>query len=516
MLVQRFLEESADRFPDKAALIYQDERLTYRELETWSNRFAHALRAGGVQRGDRVAICLENSPETVIAIFASLKADAAFMLLNPSMKEEKLTYVLNNSRATALITHGRKLSSIGPCWSRTPHLRTVYVTGGMDAVPSDSGKSFLQLDATWTGDAGSTTPPCPGNIDLDLAALLYTSGSTGKPKGVMLTHRNIAAAAASVTAYLENTPDDVILATLPLFFGYGLCQVLMTFKCGGTVLLERSLAYPHAVLEKIGRERVTGWAIVPTIAAIVLRLDLAKHDLSSLRYLTNAGAALPVEHVRRLRQLLPRTKLFLMYGQTECIRTSYLSPDEVDRRPGSAGKAMPNCEVFIVGEQGERLPPGEVGELVVRGANVMQGYWELPEDTARALRPGPVPGESVLYSGDLFTMDDEGFLYFVSRRDDIIKVRGQRVSPREIEDVISRMPQVVDVAVIGIPDPVLGHAIKAVVRRATGARPTAREVMAYCADHLEDFLVPTVVEFRDTLPTTESGKISRQALRTES
>jgi len=516
VLVQRFLEHSAERFPDKAALICQNERLTYRDLEGRCNRLALELSSAGVQRGDRVAICLENSPETVISIFGALKADAVFLLINPSMKVDKLTYVLNNSRATVLITHARKMAGIRECWSHTPHLRAVYVAGDMEDPSAGTGKEFRPLDPLCTGDAQSAERPRSRNIDLDLAALLYTSGSTGRPKGVMLTHQNMSSAAVSVTASLENTPDDVILAVLPLFFGYGLWQVLMTFLCGGTVLLERSFAFPHTVLEKIGRERVTGWAIVPTLAAILLQLDLTKYDFSSLRYISNAGAALPVDHVQRLRTLLPQTKLFLMYGQTECIRTSCLSPDQVDRRPSSVGKAIPNCEVFILDEQGRRLPPGEVGELAVRGSNVMRGYWELPEDTAKVLRPGPVPGESVLYSGDLFKMDEEGYLYFVSRTDDLIKVRGQRVAPKEIEDVLCRMPEVMQAAVVGVPDPVLGSAIKAVVRLMEGASLTAHDVMAYCADHLEDFLVPKSVEFRDVLPTTDSGKISRKTLRAQS
>ncbi len=516
MLVQQFLESSARRFPGKTAVISGKERLAYRDVEQRSNRLAHALIAAGVRCGDRVAICLENTPETVVSIFACLKADAAFLMLNPSMKAEKLSYVLNNSRASTLITLDRKLESIRECWGQTPHLRTVGITGDTKAAPAGTEKQFLSLDSICTFEKLCAEPPSSTNIDLDLAALLYTSGSTGKPKGVMLTHRNICSAAESVTTYLENGPDDVILDVLPLFFGYGLYQVLMTFYSGGTVILERSLAFPHVVLERIGREHVTGLAIVPTVAAILLQIDLAKYDLSSLRYITNAGAALPVEYARRLRQLLPHVKLFLMYGQTECIRTSYLPPSEVDRRPDSAGKAMPNCEVFIVDEQGRPLPPGEVGELAVRGSNVMKGYWELPEETAKVLRPGPVPGGIVLYSGDLFRTDAEGYLHFVSRKDDIIKVRGQRVSPKEIEEVLCRMPGVMEAAVVGVPDPILGSAIKAVLRLKNGSRLTAHEVMAYCAQHLEDFMIPKIAEFRQALPTTGTGKISRKELREES
>jgi amino acid adenylation domain-containing protein len=511
VLVNHFLERSAERFPDKVALVCQQERLTYRDIEERSNSLAGALAAAGVQRGDRVAICLENSPEAVVSVFAALKAGAVFLPLNPSIKAEKLSYVLNNCRAATVILSGRKAEAMRSCWAQTPHLRSAFVKGDAGSAAAGGGRPFFSLDEA--GDADGGTPARSPNIDLDLAALLYTSGSTGKPKGVMLTHRNICSAATSVTHYLENTPDDVILNVLPLFFGYGLYQVLITFQSGGTVILERSFALPHATLEKIGRERVTGWAIVPTVAALLLQMDLTVYDFSSVRYLTNAGAALPVEYVRQLRQRLPHVELFLMYGQTECIRTSYLDPAEVDRYPDSVGKAMPNCEAYVVDEQGRRLPPGALGELVVRGSNVMPGYWELPEETAKVLRPGPLPGEAVLHSGDLFKMDSEGRLFFVSRMDDLIKVRGQRLGPKEIEDVLCRMPGVVQAVVVGVPDPILGTAIRAIVQLADGARLTPQEVMAYCAEHLEDFMVPKIVEFCDVFPTTDSGKISRQELR---
>jgi amino acid adenylation domain-containing protein len=515
LLVQHFLESSARRFPAKTAVIHKGQRISYREIEQRSNRLAHALIAAGLRRGDRVAICLDNTPDTVVSIFACLKADATFLMLNPSLKVEKLLYVLNNSRASTLITFDRKLGAINECWSQSPHLRTVCITGDPSVAPPATGKMLLSLEAILLSGQLSSDPPPSSNTDQDLAALLYTSGSSGKPKGVMLTHRNICSAAESVTSYLENGPDDVILVVLPLFFGYGLYQVLMTFFSGGTVILERSMAFPHLVLEKIGLERVSGIAIVPTVAAILLQMDLTKYDFSSLRYITNAGAALPVEHTRRLRRLLPHVKLFLMYGQTECIRTSFLAPSEVDRRPDSVGKAMPNCEVFIVDDHGRELPRGSLGELVLRGPNLMRGYWEDPEATDKALRPGPIPGETFLYSGDIFRMDAEGFLYYVSRKDDIIKVGGQRVGPKEIEDVLCHIPGVVAAAVVGVPDPIMGITIKAVLELAAGSQMTAQQVMAYCSEHLEDFMVPRIVEFRESLPTTETGKVSRRALRGE-
>ena len=329
----------------------------------------------------------------------------------------------------------------------------------------------------------------------------------------MCTHLNMVSASTSITQYLENVPEDIIINVLPLSFDYGLYQVLMAFQVGATLVLERGFAYPAAILNRIEEERVTGLPGVPTIFAMLLQMDLSRWDLTSLRYLTNTAAALPVTHIQQLRKAFPQAKLYSMYGLTECKRVSYLPPEELDRRPGSVGIAIPNTEVWIEDEEGRRVWPGEVGELVVRGSHVMQGYWELPEETARTFRPGRYPGERLLYTGDLFTMDEEGFLYFVSRKDDTIKSRGEKVSPKEVEDVLYRLDGVIEAAVVGVPDPLLGQAIKAYVLIKDGAGLTERQVLRHCAAHLEDFMVPKYVEFCDSLPKTPSGKISRRSLR---
>ena len=264
-------------------------------------------------------------------------------------------------------------------------------------------------------------------------------------------------------------------------------------------------------LQKLVEERVTGFPLVPTMSAILLQMDLAKYDWSSLRYITNTAAALPTEHIQRLRRLFPHVRLYSMYGLTECKRVSYLPPDQLDRRPNSVGRGMPNEEVYLVDEDGNRLGPSSAGELVVRGANVMKGYWELPDETAQRLKPGPLPGESVLYTGDLFRTDDEGYLYFLGRMDDIIKSRGEKVSPKEVENVLYSHPEIAEAAVIGVPDEILGEAIKAVVVVKHGSRLTERDVLRYCASRLEDFMVPKLVEFRPMLPKTPNGKIDKKA-----
>jgi amino acid adenylation domain-containing protein len=506
--VECFLEESACRLPDKVALVCGDRRLTYSELDRSANRLARALMAAGVRRGDRVAVFLDNTVECVIGVFAALKAGGVFMVVNPTTKADKLAFILNNSRAAAIVTGDRHRAVLADILDRTPDTGIVVMAGRGGLV--SSAKRVVQLDDVLQRDGDDSKPGNP-SIDVDLAALIYTSGSTGTPKGVMLTHLNIVSAATSITTYLENVESEVILNVLPLSFDYGLYQVLMAFKVGATLVLERSFAYPHAVLETLVAERVTGFPIVPTISALLLQMDLGRYDLSSLRYITNTAAALPTSHILELRQRIPHAKLYSMYGLTECKRVSYLPPDQIENRPTSVGKGMPNEEVYIVDEQGTRLACG-VGELVIRGSNVMKGYWELPEETAHVLRPGPLPGERVLYSGDLFRMDEEGYLYFVSRKDDIIKTRGEKVSPREVENVLYELVGVAEAAVVGVPDAVLGQAVKAVVTLKHGVSLGEKDVLRHCAEHLESFMVPKLVEFLPEMPRTSSGKIDKKTL----
>jgi acyl-CoA synthetase (AMP-forming)/AMP-acid ligase II len=480
-LLESTLEISAARAPGHTALVCGTAHFAYGEIDAWANSLAHALIASGVRRGDRVAKWLENSPGAVSAIFATLKAGAVFVPVNPSTKRDKLEFLLADSGASALVTGAGKF----------------HPSGVAVLTPDDA-------------DGYPSTPPAKQAIDRDLAAIIYTSGSTGRPKGVMLTHLNMMSAANSIAAYLENTASDVIISVLPLSFDYGLYQVFLSFQAGAKLVLERGFAYPFQAIEAIQRERVTGFPLVPTISAVLLKMDLRKFDLSSLRYITNTASALPPAHIARLRELLPSVKLFSMYGLTECKRVSYLPPEEIDRRPGSVGRAMPNVEVWIEDECGERLPNGCTGELVVRGSNVMSGYWNRPEETAQVLKPGPLPDERVLHTGDLFRTDDEGYLYFVARKDDIIKCRGEKVSPREIENALSSMPGIAEVAVIGVPDAILGEAIWAFI--AAGGGLTPRDVLRYCAGILEEYLVPQCVEILPELPKSPNGKVDKHEL----
>ena len=487
MRVEDLLQDSARRTPDKTALIAGSDRRSYRQLDEQANRFAHALIGAGVKAGDRVVICRGNSTEAVVAIFAVLKAGAVFVTANPQSRADRLSALLADSGAAALIAASRP------------------------TVPLGDIRLFTTCDAP---DCPSTPPPAQHGDD-DLAALVYTSGSTGVSKGVMLTHRNLRAAADSICEYLEITADDVILDVLPLAFTYGLGQITTAFKAGATVVLEQSSMYPRAILETIARERVTGLPLVPTIATLILQQDLAGISFPHLRYITNAAAALSNVKIHKLRKAFPAARLYSMYGQTECQRASYLPPDQIDARPASVGVAIPGTKVWIVDAEGDRVAPGGIGELVVSGPHVMAGYWNQPEQTARVLRYDDLSGTWALHTGDLFRMDREGFLYFVDRLDDIIKTRGEKVAPRLIEDVIARLPGVAEVSVYGVPDELLGEAVAASVALMPGTRLTRVRIQRHCLERLESFMVPRIIDIREALPTTTNGKVDRLALRAD-
>lgn len=510
MLVQDFLYASAARSPDKTALVCQNQRLSYAEIDEMTNRLANALIAAGVRRGDRVALFLDNSVEAVIGVFAVLKAGGVFVMINPTTKQDKLAYMLNNCATRALVFDGRKAAPVSAMWPDIPSLVAGVSCGKAAEKAAQQHEHWFALDALLAANSAERPPQV--NITRDLACLIYTSGSTGFPKGVMSDHSNVVFATGSITTYLENVADDIVLSALPLSFDYGLYQLLMTFRFGGTLVLERGFVFPAAVLKRIEAEQVTGFPIVPTMMATLLQMDLTPFDLSSLRYITNTAAALPPSHIAEFQRRFPHVTIFSMYGLTETKRTLYLPPDQLAVRPGSVGIAIPGTEVWIEDAAGNRLGPGETGELVIRGEHVMRGYWGNPEATAERYRPGPIPGERVCYSGDLFTMDDEGYLYFVGRKDDIIKSRGEKVAPKEIENVLKLLTGVIDAAVVGLPDPILGESIAAVVA-CRDEQLADSVVLSHCRSHLEDLMLPQVIRIWDRLPKSENGKIDKKIIK---
>lgn len=510
-LLNDYLMNSARRLPKKVGLICGTLRFTYEEILFQARRLARALRRGGVCRGDRVLVVGENSFETVVAFWGILEANAVVVLVNPQTKPEKLSWLLRDSGATALITTARHAAAWVPIRFHVTPLRLVLVTRNFQRSDFTNLPNAIDFDLAVNGEGG--TDPLPREcIDNDLAALIYTSGTTGEPKGVMLTHHNMLSAATSIIRYLELREDDVILSVLPMAFDYGLYQMILSVRQGARLVLEQSFKLPVQAVQRLAAERVTVLPGVPTTFAILTRFSGIKELLSSVRVVTSTGSTLSVKLIEEIKKLFPRARIFSMYGLTECKRCTYLPPEDIERKPGSIGIAIPNTELWLVDEHDNRIGCDVVGQLVIRGATVMRGYWEKPDETVKALRPGPLPGEQVLYTGDYCRMDNEGYLYFVGRMDDMIKSGGEKIAPVEVEAALYTVPGVKDVAVIGVSDDVLGEAVTAFVVLAEGARLTESELRCECFTRLETFMVPRIIKIRSAIPRSSTGKLRKADL----
>jgi acyl-CoA synthetase (AMP-forming)/AMP-acid ligase II len=445
---------------------------------------------------------MDNGIEAVLAIYGTWLAGGIVVVVNPQTKADKLAYLLGDSGGRILLVQDK--------------LRRIYQRA-LEAIPSGAAKPALIA----SGEAGELEaivsregqgPTDPGTVATDLAALIYTSGSTGQPKGVMMTHQNMTFTLGSLIEYLRLRPEDRILNLLPLAFDYGLYQLLMAVRLGATLILEQGFGYPAVVEQRIQEEAVTVFPGVPTVYTTLLaRAEERNIRFPSVRTVTNTAAALAPDLVPGLQQMFPNALIFRMYGLTECKRVCYLEPEEIAARPESVGKAIPGTQTFLLDSKGHLLGPGDTGILHVRGPHVMVGYWNQPEKTAEMLRPGRHGADRVLCTHDLFRMDEDGYLYFVGRSDDIIKSRGEKVSPVEVENVLHGIPGVRDAAVIGVPDPVLGEAIRAYVSLSDPAL-TAREIRRACQERLESFMVPSEVVFLPELPKTDTGKVRKKDL----
>lgn len=478
--------------PDRPAVIAPEGELSYGELDAAAERLARGLAHNGVRRGDRVATLLPNSLEAVISIYGVFRAGAAISPLNPTVKPGKLAYVLDDSGAQVVICDPERAEN---------------ARAGAEQA---SGEVKVFAGAESVSGEGPLHPP----LSVDLAGVVYTSGSTGEPKGVAVSHQTMTFVADSIIEYLEMDSSERILCVLPLSFGYGLYQLLTCMRSGGTLVLEPGFAFAGRVVSLLSDQKVTALPGVPTVFGVLLSLrGLADREFPELRTLTNAGGPMSEPMIQTLRSTFPNARFFSMYGQTEAQRICYLPPDQLELRPTSVGIPIPGTEAWIEDADGNVPVPGAVGELMVRGTHVMLEYWNKPEATAEKLRPGRWPWERVLATGDLFRRDEEGYLYFVSRRDDIIKSRGEKVVPKEIEDLLHTAPGVHEAAVVGVPDELLGEAVIAHVSPQTDAELDAGALRRLCAERLEDYMVPKRVVIHDELPRTGNGKLDRSTLR---
>ncbi|OFJ46437.1 acyl-CoA ligase (AMP-forming), exosortase A system-associated [Janthinobacterium lividum] len=517
-LIHELIFDAAQRAPHAPALSWQGEEMSYAALAQAVCEASSNLLTLGLQRGARVAVYLEKRPENVSAMFGAAAAGAVFVPVNPLLKPEQVAYILADCNVTILVTSRERLAQLGPALAACPDLQTVLLTG--EPRPQTSLGRVRLL--AWRGVAAGASTPTPlrhAVIDTDMAAILYTSGSTGRPKGVVLSHRNMLAGAHSVVSYLRNTPQDRILCVLPLSFDYGLSQLTTAFASGACAVLMNYLLQ-RDIVEAVEQEAITGLAAVPPLW---LQLSQLSWPLSTtLRYITNSGGVMPRATLERLRQSLPRTQLYLMYGLTEAFRSTYLAPEQLERRPDSIGQAIPNAEVLVLRPDGSVCEDDEPGELVHRGALVALGYWNDAARTAERFKPlaprasGLVLPELAVWSGDTVRRDAEGYLYFVGRSDDMIKTSGYRVSPAEIEEVVYASGLVGEAAALGLPHAALGQAIALLVTPAQGMELLRDSVLAACRARLPSYMVPLWVEIRDgALPRNPNGKIDRPLLARE-
>jgi len=512
-LVHHLIYQSANHAPDAEALSFQGQKKNYEDIANEIEQLATGFLSVGLGRNERLAVYLEKRLESVSALFAANAAGGVFVPVNPLLKPAQVSYILADCNVRILVTSTERLKLLADVLPACHDLHTVIIVDGKEDLAKIAGLNIV----SWADMLSAHTLLKPNRvIDGDMAAILYTSGSTGKPNGVVLSHRNIVAGAKSVAEYLENRPDDRILSVLPLSFDYGLSQLTTAFHVGATNVLMNYLL-PKDIIRTVEKENISGLAAVPPLWIQLAQLNWNK--VRSLRYITNSGGAMPRTTLDQLRDALPNTQVFLMYGLTEAFRSTYLPPEEIDRHPDSIGKAIPNAEILVLREDGSHCVPGEPGELVHRGALVSMGYWNDIEKTAACFKPiisrqnGLTIPELAVWSGDTVRMDDEGFLYFIGRRDEMIKTSGYRVSPTEIEEIIYATETVGEAVAIGVPHPVLGQAILVIATPRKGEKLEAEDLLTACKHRLPAFMLPNHIDIRESsLPRSPNGKIDRKSL----
>ncbi len=480
-------------------------------------KWASFLSESGVKRGDRVGIYLKKSLEEIAATFAISMVGGVFVNIHPGNKFQQLQHIINDCDIEVLISSKERLRSLGQALQTLQVWQIISVDDASDVI------KFREIGSFKTADSlpAFTRDKTPRLLDDDIATILYTSGSTGKPKGIIQTHGNLVEGAEIVSSYVQNVREDRLLSVLPFSFDYGLNQLLSAIYKNFSLVLQDYL-FPLDLVKALQREQITGLAGVPTIWLDLLKV-LEKHpetQLPHLRYITNSGGKMYAATVNKLRERLPQTDIYLMYGLTEAFRSTFLPPAEVDQRPESIGKAIPNVEIFVIDDEGRECAPGEVGEIVHRGALIAKGYWGNPQKTNEVYRPNPLlpewlgTSEKVVYSGDLGWKDDEGFLYIVGRKDNMIKSSGHRISPDEITEVLLKMDGVSNAAVIGVEDEQLGHKVAAFLQIDANREISIKECQTFVKKFLPAHMIPSIVMCLKKFPQNGNGKVNLTALRT--
>lgn len=513
---------TAARSPESTALYLKDSQLSYAQLNQQISIMASHLSNQGLKPNQRIAVYLPKQFETITSFFAASLAGGVFVPINPLLKSAQVSYILQDCLASVLITSLSRFKQIQSSINDISSIKKIILT---DCISEQTPAGCLCWNDLISNNLNPNLNPNSNTTTIekqkhDVAAILYTSGSTGSPKGVMLSHNNLITGAKSVSQYLENDSKDKLLAVLPFSFDYGLSQLTTAFISGASVVLMEYLL-PRDVIRAVAKHKITGLAAVPPLWIQLSELDWPKEAQQSLRYFTNSGGAMPQTTLNNLIQKLPSTSPFLMYGLTEAFRSTYLNPKEISNRPTSIGKAIPYAEILIINSQGKECQAGEEGELVHLGELVSLGYWNAPEKTAKHFKILPMgiktkpTNEIAVWSGDTVVKDEQGFLYFVGRKDDMIKSSGYRISPSEVEDCVYQHGSVSEVAVIGISHPNLGQAVVLVVVPIDEDSFNKQELLKHCQKNLPNFMQPKSIQLKQMLPRNPNGKINRKWLAKE-
>lgn len=513
--------QTAAQYPDRVALKHKSASYSYRELANAIHVTASRFHTIDVRRHERVAIYLPKQAETVVSIFAASACGAVFVPVNPALKPVQVQHILQDCNVRVLVTSKDRLDTLAGVLAECTDLHTVLLTDAVDCSRIGHVQVLPYSQAFSADELAGGPLPQPAPTDADMAAILYTSGSTGKPKGVVLSHRNMLVGAQSVATYLQNTADDVLLALLPLSFDYGLSQLTTAFLKGACVVLLDFLLVQD-VVKAIALHKITGLAAVPPLWAQLAKAKWPEGAADSVRYLTNSGGAMPDALLTQLQTIFTNAAPYLMYGLTEAFRSTYLPPADLPRKRGSMGKAIPNAEIVVVREDGSLCGPNEPGELVHRGPLVSLGYWNSPEKTAERFKFDPMLPKGIqhaplaVWSGDTVKYDEEGFLYFIGRRDEMIKTLGNRVSPTEVEEVVYSLdPTLVDVAALGVPHPDLEQAIVVLFVVSDNREVDTAAWLLRLKGLLPGFMVPKMLIQLPQMPKNANGKLDRKLLSGE-
>ncbi len=517
-LIGDLISSAGEKSPDKICAFQDNRTITYGVILEKSVKLGRFLLRRGLAKGDRVCFYIEKRFEKIVSIFGISFAGGVFVPIRRLSKLAQAAHIINDSGSRILITTSSRLIAILDNKEEMPNLDTIIVVDQLTMPDDHIGISLISWDEVMDSDAGSF--PDIRFTENDLAAILYTSGSTGRPKGVVLNHLNVIAGTRKVSEYLKITPDDRLLSILTFGFDYGLNQLTTAFyNCAQIVLLD--YLFPGDIIKTVDRYEITGLAAVATTWIQLLHISWENSGINRLRYITNSGGAIPEHLVYELRKRLPDTSIYLMYGLTEAFRSTYLDPALVDQYPTSIGKAIPGEEIMVLDQNDQPVKPGEKGELVHRGVLVSQGYWNDPELTRIRFRPNPMQPqevplrEMVVYSGDQVRIDEKGLLYFIGRKDDMIKCAGNRISPTEVEEILYKYSGITNAVAFGVPHDTYGQSVFAVVSTSDGGELTTSEILKYCKDQMPPYMIPTEIEIWQSLPKNDNGKLDRSAIKRE-